>query len=95
MRCAQTALLRFFLHTFPEAFRRLLPTLGVAAALFLATALFGLVVSLVSPGTGVAFIGPQALEGLERGELDLLERLWQDAKRDPAEDGGSGGQEPR
>lgn len=63
------SLLRFFFHTFPEAFRRLLPTIGVAAALFLATAFFGLVVSLVSPGTGVVFIGPGALEGLERGQL--------------------------
>ena len=63
------SVLRFFLRTFPQAFARLLPAVGVAAALFVATALFGLVVTLASPGTGVAFIGPQAARGLARGEM--------------------------
>jgi uncharacterized membrane protein SpoIIM required for sporulation len=64
---------RFFRRSFPEAFRRLLPLIGLSAALFAVTAFFGLVVTLAAPGVGVAFIGIEAARGLERG------RIWTEA----------------
>jgi uncharacterized membrane protein SpoIIM required for sporulation len=64
---------RFFRSSFPEAFRRLLPLIGLSAALFAVTALFGLVVTLAAPGVGVAFVGSEAASDLERG------RIWTEA----------------
>jgi uncharacterized membrane protein SpoIIM required for sporulation len=66
-------LLAFFAQTFPAAVERRRQELGVAASLFLATALLGIVGALASPGLGLTFLGPGAVEGLEEG------RLWTDA----------------
>jgi uncharacterized membrane protein SpoIIM required for sporulation len=62
-------LLHFFRRTFPAAFRRQLPLLGVVAAAFFALALFGLAVTIFQPGLGALFVGPQAVAGLEQGRL--------------------------
>ena len=60
---------RFASVTFPRAFRRLLPLVGVVAGLFAATAIFGYSLTLVEPTLGVVFLGPDAIAGLEHGEL--------------------------
>lgn len=70
---SSTGVVGFFTRVFPEALARRRGMLAVAAGLFLATALFGLAVTLVSPALGVAFLGPEAVEGMEQG------RMWTDA----------------
>lgn len=62
-------LLTFFRRTFPAAFRRQLPVIGVTVALFAAVAAFGLTVTVFEPGLGVLFVGPGAVAGLEQGRL--------------------------
>jgi uncharacterized membrane protein SpoIIM required for sporulation len=64
---------RFFRETFPRAFRRHLPHAGIAAALFLTSALFGLSLAFARPEAGTALLGPQAVSDLREG------RLWTDA----------------
>ncbi|MEZ5332196.1 MAG: stage II sporulation protein M [Thermoanaerobaculia bacterium] len=59
----------FFRETFPRAFRAHLPGMGVAVALFAATALLGLTLVLVSPAFGTFIVGPEGLARLARGEL--------------------------
>lgn len=59
----------FFSRTFPGAFRRQLPVIGLTVALFLVVAVFGLAVTVFEPGLGVAFVGPEAVAGLEQGRL--------------------------
>jgi uncharacterized membrane protein SpoIIM required for sporulation len=62
--------LRLFLTShFPDSFRRRLPEIGVVVALFLAVALLGLGLTLVRPGLAQAFLGTDALEGLQQGRL--------------------------
>ena len=61
--------LSFYLTTFPRTFRRHLPTLGIAVALFLAVGALGLALSIYSPALGVSFIGPNAVTGMEEGRL--------------------------
>ena len=61
--------LRFFRESFPRAFRRHLPHLGLAAALFFTSALFGLTVALAQPGVGLALLGPRAVAELREGHL--------------------------
>ncbi|MFP3939929.1 MAG: stage II sporulation protein M [Thermoanaerobaculia bacterium] len=61
--------LHFVARTFPGAFRRHLPALGVAAALFAGGAVLGLFLAAVRPGLATAFLGPERVAGLERGEL--------------------------
>lgn len=63
------SLLNFLRHTFPLAARRMRPFIAVALALFLSSALLGWVLSLSVPALGLAFLGPEATAGLERGEL--------------------------
>jgi uncharacterized membrane protein SpoIIM required for sporulation len=57
------------MRTFHAAFRRLLPILGVTAALFFTSALFGYAIAMVQPGLGMAFLGPSTLHALEEGRL--------------------------
>lgn len=64
---------RFFGRTFPRAFQRGLPEIGVSAGLFATTALLGFFLSIVQPSLGAAFLGPEALSGLREG------RLWTDS----------------
>ncbi|HEX3553181.1 MAG TPA: stage II sporulation protein M [Thermoanaerobaculia bacterium] len=59
----------FFNRTFPCAFQRQLGLLGIAVALFLFAALWGLTVAVLRPAVGVAFLGPEAIRGLEEGQL--------------------------
>ncbi len=62
-------LVHFFTRTFPQAFHLHLPVIAVALAVFVASALFGLFTAAVQPSMGLAFLGPDALEGLQNGEL--------------------------
>lgn len=59
----------FFSRRFPAAFRRHLPALAAATALFAAAAVLGFNLALSEPGVGVALLGPEAVEGLRRGRL--------------------------
>ncbi len=59
----------FFNRTFPRAFQRQLRLLGVAVALFLLAAVWGLTMAALRPEIGFAFLGPEAIRGLEEGRL--------------------------
>lgn len=61
--------IHFVTRTFPLTFRRELPQILMAAALFVVTGLLGFAVATVQPGMATALLGPQAVEGLERGHL--------------------------
>ena len=65
----RTSLVGFLTATFPAAFRRQLPLLGVAAGLFAAAALAGLLAGTAQPGLAVAVLGPEAVTGLAQGHL--------------------------
>jgi uncharacterized membrane protein SpoIIM required for sporulation len=60
---------RFWSTSFPLAFRAQLPYLGIAAALFMASVLFGLSLGIAEPGVGLSLLGPQAVAGLREGRL--------------------------
>jgi len=59
----------FFTRTFPLAFRAQLGLLGVATALFLFATFWGLAVAVNRPALGLAFLGPEAIRGLEEGRM--------------------------
>jgi uncharacterized membrane protein SpoIIM required for sporulation len=59
----------FFNRTFPLAFRRQVPCLGITLALFVVAGLLGLFLTTVRPGLGLTLLGPAAVEGLEHGHL--------------------------
>jgi len=59
----------FFGRTFPRAFRRQLPMTGIALALFLLAGFWGLALTTMKPGLGIAFLGPDAVSGLADGKL--------------------------
>ena len=59
----------FITRTFPRTFRRRLPEILVALAIFFGAGLLGLAITLVQPNFGLTFTGPQALEGLQEGHL--------------------------
>jgi uncharacterized membrane protein SpoIIM required for sporulation len=62
--------LRGFLgRTFPRAFRRHLPHLAVAAALFWFTGVFGFATAIVRPNLGAALLGEATIQRLEQGHL--------------------------
>ncbi|MEM7482649.1 MAG: stage II sporulation protein M [Acidobacteriota bacterium] len=63
------SLKRFFVQTYPAAFRSHLQPLMVATAVFLGASLLGLVGAAVRPELGIAFIGEEAREGLRHGRL--------------------------
>jgi uncharacterized membrane protein SpoIIM required for sporulation len=63
------SLRRFLGRTFPRAFRRQLPHLAVAVALFWFTGLFGFATAMVRPGLGAALLGHDTIRDLERGRL--------------------------
>jgi uncharacterized membrane protein SpoIIM required for sporulation len=62
-------LLSFFTRTFPRAFRAQLGLLGVTTALFLFATFWGLAVAVNRPALGLAFLGPEAIRGLEEGRM--------------------------
>ncbi len=66
---AWKGLRHFVLHAFPAAFHRQLGLLGVAAAVFGAASLLGLILAAVQPGLGNLLLGPRALAGLAEGRL--------------------------
>src|SRR4051812_25518580 len=59
----------FFNRTFPSAFQRQLGLLGIVVALFLLAAVWGLTMAALRPEIGFAFLGPEAIRGLEEGQL--------------------------
>ena len=59
----------FFNRTFPLAFRRQLPCIGIAVSLFLVSALLGLFLATARPALGTALLGPAAIDNLKRGHL--------------------------
>ena len=62
--------IRGFLNvTFPMAMRRLLPLIGVMAALFATASLFGFALTLVEPSLGAAFLKPEMIDDLRHGRL--------------------------
>ena len=63
------SLWRFVTATFPRAFQRLLPSLGVAVALFVGSAFLGLFLAAVRPGLATAFLGPERVADLQQGKL--------------------------
>ncbi len=68
-RGERTGLPRFFTRTFPEAFQRQLGITGLAVALFLFAAAWGLALAVLRPALGLGLLGPQAVRGLEEGHL--------------------------
>lgn len=66
---ATGGLATFFTRTFPRAFRRQLGLTGIALALFLLAALWGLAITATRPGLGIAFLGPEAIAGLAEGRM--------------------------
>ncbi|HEV3455334.1 MAG TPA: stage II sporulation protein M [Thermoanaerobaculia bacterium] len=66
---APGGLRHFVFQAFPAAFHRQLGLLGVAAAVFGAASLLGLVLAAVQPGLGSLLLGPRALAGLAEGRL--------------------------
>src|SRR3954453_3517282 len=62
-------LLRFFGRPFPRAFQRKLGLTGLAVAIFLFAAAWGLTLSVLRPALGVSILGPEAVKGLEVGHL--------------------------
>src|SRR5262249_13136083 len=59
----------FWTETFPTAFRRTVRTLSITVSLFAVAALFGFFLATMQTGVAVALLGPEAIEGLERGHL--------------------------
>lgn len=68
-RRERTGVLGFFLRTFPAAFQRHLGAMGVATALFLLAAVWGLALGALRPGLGLTLLGPESVRGLEEGRL--------------------------
>jgi len=66
---ATGGLVGFFTRAFPRAFRRQLGLTGIALALFLLAAVWGLAITALRPGLGITFLGPQAVSGLADGKL--------------------------
>jgi uncharacterized membrane protein SpoIIM required for sporulation len=68
-RRERAGLLRFFSRAFPSAFQRHLDVMGLALALFLLAAVWGLIVASLRPGLGMSLLGPDSLQKLEEGRL--------------------------
>lgn len=60
---------RFVFRIFPRTFRRLLPEIGVAAAVFAAAALLGAMLAAAEPAVASLFLPPGAIDNLRQGEL--------------------------
>lgn len=65
----RTRLATVLTRTVPDAFRTLLPLIGVAGALLVVATLFGLSLTVATPALGAAFLPQEALDGLRQGEL--------------------------
>jgi uncharacterized membrane protein SpoIIM required for sporulation len=60
---------RFYGRVFPARFRALAGELVVCALLMASAALLGLTMTAIDPAVGTSFLGPEAIAGLERGEI--------------------------
>lgn len=63
------SLRRFVTTDFPRAMTAAAPAIGVAAALFVVSALLGFAVVAVDPALAGLFLGEEAIDGLHRGTL--------------------------
>jgi hypothetical protein len=63
------SLVRFFFVRFPGAIRNHAGEIGVALALFLVTALLGLLTAMFEPAMATSLLGPEHVAGLQRGQL--------------------------
>lgn len=61
--------IRFYRTVFPELVRSISGELVVCVVLMVCAALLGLTMTAIDPAVGIAFLGPEAIEGLERGEI--------------------------
>ena len=68
-RLERGSLARFWVRSFPLAFRRNLSNLWATTAVFSIAALFGLFLAIVQTGLASALLPPQALQDLARGRL--------------------------
>jgi len=68
-RAERSGLLVFFSRSFPRAFQRQLGLTGLALALFLFAAAWGLALAVLRPALGLSLLGPRAVQGLEEGHL--------------------------
>lgn len=68
---SRTGLLGFYRNTFPRLFQEMSTEVMVCVALFLIAVLLGFGLSTLTPEAGAAFLGPDAMAGLERGEIWL------------------------
>ncbi len=59
----------FFFERFPTTLRRHLPTIGVAAAIFVVAAVFGLALVIAQPGLTTWILGPEAVADLKQGKM--------------------------
>jgi uncharacterized membrane protein SpoIIM required for sporulation len=62
-------IIHFFRYTYPEIFRRQLPLVTAAFAVFMLGAVLGLLLTLTRPDFMRAFLGPHMLNSLERHEM--------------------------
>ena len=60
---------RFFFESFPRAFAACRSSILAVTGLFLAAALFGLVLAAARPALGAYFVGPDSVDGLREGRL--------------------------
>jgi uncharacterized membrane protein SpoIIM required for sporulation/uncharacterized RDD family membrane protein YckC len=59
----------FFTRSFPRAFRRYVPHLGVMVLLFFSAAVLGFSLTVLRPAVGLGLLGPDAVRGLKEGQL--------------------------
>src|SRR5579862_514541 len=62
-------IIKFYRETFPQTFHDTLPYTATATAIFFATALMGLMLSLVNPGFQRQFLGSRMMDTIERREM--------------------------
>ena len=62
-------IIKFYRETFPQTFHDTLPYTAAATAIFFATGLIGLMLSLVNPGFQRQFLGPAMMDTIERREM--------------------------
>ena len=66
----------FYRFQFPRLFRAMATEMQLITALFLCAILLGVALAAAGPEAGAAFLGPDAIEALDRGEI------WTDKIRD-------------
>lgn len=69
-------ILAFYRDRFPRLFQAMAAEMQLVTALFLCAILLGVALAAAGPEAGAAFLGPDAIEALDRGEI------WTDKIRD-------------